>query len=468
MQEIAAPPTAVAGPRRDGAVRPVTMTGLAYIMGTFPALTETFITREIKALQDVGLPVERFSLRRPSRADALAEGDEFVPRTSYGPSWRDGHLWGANARMLAHAWRRYVAVLAAVIARTAGNPVHCLKVLALFPVAVAFAERMRDRGITHVHAHWAIYPASAAYIVARLLGISFSFTAHAHDARAIRSLMREKVRRAAFVVTCTAWTQAWLRRLVPEAGDKILLNYHGVALDRFAPDPSSRLAGPDELTIVSCGSLYPRKGLPYLLEACRLLRNRGWNFHGVIIGDGPMRGPLQHLIDRHGLTDRVRLVGAVAPGEIARYYRDADVFALACITARLGWRDIMADPLLGLEVGLAIPFRPWMDGIPNALLEAMAMALPVVSTRVAGIPEVIESGHTGILVGQRDPEALAQAIEDLFRDPGGRREMGWRARDIVSHRFDRRRTIRAFVEVFASRGRPCASLARPRPRREAP
>ncbi len=245
---------------------PGLMSRLAYIMGTFPALTETFVVREIEALEQGGVHVALYSLRHPSALDAeKAEGAEFVPRISYGLSWRDPRLWTANLRAVRGAPVRYFNALGAVLVRTAYNPVHCLKLLALFPIAVAFADQMRGRGVTHVHAHWAIYPATAAYIVSRVLGIPYSFTAHAHDATAIRALMREKIRRAAFVITCTAWTQAGLRRLVRDARHKIVLNYHGVSLDRFIPARTSRPADQRRFTIVSCGSLYPRKGFLYLL-----------------------------------------------------------------------------------------------------------------------------------------------------------------------------------------------------------
>lgn len=430
------------------------MSRLAYIMGTFPALTETFVVSEIEALERTGVPVELFSLRRPSALEAeKARGTDFVGRTSYGPTWSQRALAVANLRMLTAAPARYLRTVASVLLRTALNPVHCLKLLALFPVAVAFAELMRQRGVTHVHAHWAIYPAAAAYVVARVLDIPYSFTAHAHDATAIRSLMREKIRRAAFVMTCTAWTQSCLWHLVPEAREKILLNYHGVALDRFAPDHTSLPAPPARFTIVSCGSLYPRKGFLHLLEACRLLRDRGCPVDCVIVGEGPMRAQLQRFIDRHQLGEDVTLVGAVSAGDVIQYYRRADLFVLACITAYLGWRDIASDPLLGLEVGPAIPFRPWMDGIPNVLLEAMAMEVAVVSTHVGGIPELIESGQTGILVPEKDPGALATAIEQLLRDPVRRHALARRGRNVVRQRFDREQTIQQLVEIFAAHAR---------------
>lgn len=428
------------------------MSRLAYIIGTFPTLTETFILGEIQALQAVGVEVELFSLRRPPPSPAQADGAELVERTCYGPSAREPELWAANTRALRRAPRRYLGALAALLARTALNPVHCAKSLGLFPVAVAFAERMRERGVTHVHGHWANYPATAAYVVSRLLGIPYSFTAHAYDATLIRSMMREKIRRAAFVMTCTAWNKRLLGRLVPSAAAKTLLNYHGAILDRFAPDGAPRPARPEKFTIVSCGSLYPRKGFPYLLEACRLLRDRGWAFDCVIVGEGPMRAELQRFIDRHRLGDCVHLVGARPQREVIAHYREADLFALACITDHLGWQEIFTDPVRLLEVGFAIPFRPLTDGIPNVLVEAMAMEIPVVSTHVAGIPELVEDGWTGCLVPEKDPQALASAIERLLRDPEKRRELAARGRARVHERFDRHQNIQQLVEIFASRG----------------
>lgn len=428
------------------------MSRLAYVMGTFPALTETFILNEIQALQAVGVDVELFSLRRPRGSGPPVDGAELVEQTVYGPSPRDRGLWVANARSFRRAPGRYLGTLAAVAMRTMLNPVHCAKSLGLFPVAVAFAEQMRERGVTHVHGHWATYPATAAYVVSRLLGIPYSFTAHAYDATIIRSMMREKVRRAAFVMTCTAWNQRWLERLVPAAVGKILLNHHGAVLDRFAPDEAPRPDHPGTFTIVSCGTLYPRKGYPYLLEACRILRGRGWSIDCVIVGEGPMRAELQRFIDRHELGDRVHLVGARAQQEVIDFYRQADLFVLACITDHLGWQEVFTDPVRLLEVGLAIPFRPITDGIPNVLVEAMAMEIPVVSTYLAGIPELVEDGRTGSLVPEQDAPALADAIEQLLRDPERRRELGARGRARVHERFDRRQNIRQLVEIFALHG----------------
>lgn len=443
------------------------MKRLAYIMGTFPALTETFVLGEIEALVDAGVHVELFSLRRPRTSHDQSHGHDLAARTHYGPSLRSRALWAANLRVLRRFPGRYLRTLAAIIGRTALNPVHGLKSLGLFPVAVVFAEQMERDGIDHVHAHWANYPATAAYVAARVLGRPFSITAHVYDATLIRSLMREKLRRASFVVTCNRWSAERLARLVPEARERIVVNYHGVTLEHFAP--ADREPGPpnEPLSIVSCGSLYPRKGFPVLLEACRILRDRGWKFRCTLVGEGPQRGQLERFVDEHQLEDCVTLLGAQPHREVLRHYREADLFVLACLTDYLGWREIFNDPVLLLEVGLAIPFRPITDGIPNVLAEAMAMGLPVVSTTVAGVPELVEHGRSGLLVPERDPAALAAAIESLLENPERRRALGRNGRVAVQERFDRAKNIRDLIRVLdpsatdrAARGEGLASCAR--------
>ena len=308
---------------------------------------------------------------------------------------------------------------------------------------------MAKDAVEHVHAHWASYPATAAYVVARILGIPYSVTAHVYDATLIRSLMREKIRRASFVVTCNAWSAQRLAELAPEACSRIVLNYHGVTLERFAPEGRERASAPgDAFKIFSCGSLYPRKGFPVLLEACRRLRERGRAVHCTILGEGPERARLERFIAEHDLHACVALLGAQPHREVLRQYREADLFVLACMTDYLGWREIFSDPLLLLEVGLAIPFRPITDGIPNVLVEAMAKGLPVVSTTVAGVPELVEHERTGLLVPEQDPAALATAIERLMDDPALRRTLGGNARADICQRFDRRKNIQDLVRIL--------------------
>ncbi len=426
------------------------MKRLAYLMGTFPALTETFIIGEIQALRAQGVELHLFALCRPEGVHQMPEGADLAANTRYSPSFVSWDLWGPNLRALRRSPARYLRILGSLLARTLLNPIHCIKSLGLFPAAVAFAEVIRERGIEHIHAHWATYPATAAYIISRLLDIPYSLTAHIYDATLIRAMMREKFRQAEFVVTCTRWNRQLITAIVPEAKAKILVNYHGISLDKFVPNGRRVSQNQDNFHILSCGSLYPRKGFPDLLEACRFLRDRGWKFQCTIIGEGPLRSQLEGFIRKHHLTGYVQLRGALPQKEVIQHYRTADLFVLPCMTDYLGWDELTTDPMLLLEVGLAIPFRPITDGIPNVLVEAMAMGVPVVSTPVAGIPELIKDGRTGLLVPERNPTALAKAIEHLLKDPGLRQELARKARDTVRRRFDRSKNICELVTIFTT------------------
>jgi glycosyltransferase involved in cell wall biosynthesis len=423
------------------------MSRIAYLLGTFPALTETFVLGEIEALRKAGVHVELFALARPATQHDASHGQDLARQTTYAPVLASRETWRANLAALGRNPRGYLGTLGTLLARTAFNPVHCLKSLAVFGAAAVFAERMRERGIRHVHAHWATYPATAAYVASRLTGVPYSFTAHVYDATLIRSLMREKLRRAGFVVTCNRFTANRLARLAAGATSKIFVNYHGAALDKFQRNGDARddRPGPE---ILSVGSLFPRKGYPVLLEACRLLRDRGRAFHCTIVGEGPMRRRMEAFIRAHRLQDVVHMAGAQTHAEVLQRYRTADLFALACMTDYLGWQEIVSDPLLFLEVGFAIPFRPLTDGIPNVIAEAMAMELPIVSTTVAGVPELVEHGRSGLLVPEQQAAALADAIERLLADPELRRAMGRAGRARVLDVFDRSKNIRELVGIF--------------------
>lgn len=425
------------------------MKPIAYILGTFPNLTETFIVGEIQAIRDLGVEIQVFALRPPKSTSQSLQATSLGAKTYYRPSFFSWNMWGSNLRALWRSPGRYFNTLARLLAWTGMNPVHCLKSLGLFPVAAAFAEAIRERGIRHIHAHWATYPTTMAYIISRLLDIPYSFTAHAYDATLIRAMMKEKVRRAAFIVTCTHQNRQLLSALLPEATAKIMVSYHGVFLDRFAPAGKPVSQGRDKLVIVSCGSLYPRKGFPDLLEACRLLRDKGVKFHCMIIGEGPLRPRLERSIRSHGLDGYVHMHGAVPHEEVARHYRTADLFVLPCVTHYLGWGELFTNPVLLLEVGLAIPFRSIMDGIPNVLVEAMATGIPVISTWTSAIPELVRDEWNGLLVPPHDPVRLVQAIERLLLDPALRQFLGRNAVADARARFDRRKNIETLAVIFS-------------------
>jgi glycosyltransferase involved in cell wall biosynthesis len=259
-----------------------------------------------------------------------------------------------------------------------------------------------------------------------LTGLSYSFTAHAKDIYTTRPVrIAERMREARFVVTCTHYNHQYLVSLVDsQTAQRIWCIPHGVDLRRFHPGPPARSQLP---LILAVGRLVEKKGLTYLVEACALLQRQGVSFQCWIVGSGPLRDPLREQIKTLGLENTVELHGFRTQEELVESYRQATVCALPCIVLENGDRD----------------------GIPNVLVEAMAMGLPVVSTSISGIPELVEHERTGVLVPPRDPPALAAALARLLADPHQCQQLGSAASLSVTERFDLARNVERLHALFA-------------------
>jgi glycosyltransferase involved in cell wall biosynthesis len=263
----------------------------------------------------------------------------------------------------------------------------------------------------------------------RLCGVPFSFTAHAKDiyVRALNpgDLLQTKMRRAKFVVTCVEANQKLLAALGVK-GTPIYNIYHGLDARQFAPRAGAA-EEPATPVLLSVGRLVEKKGFPVLIEACRLLKDKGYQFQCQIIGaPGPCAEQVASLIRELRLEETIRLRPSVTQEELREVYRQATLFALPCQIA--GNED--------------------RDGIPNVLVEAMASGLPVVSTNISGIPELIESGVNGLLAPQKDARALADAIAELLDAPALRRKLGAAAREKVCRMFDAESNILALHRLF--------------------
>jgi glycosyltransferase involved in cell wall biosynthesis len=440
------------------------MKPIACVMGTFPTLTETFVVGEILELRRRGLPIALYALGRAGASMVQPEAVGLSGEVRYAaPLWAP-RLLAANARWLRREPWRYARALGLLVRRAWRNPLHLLKTLYIFPKAVELGEHMGRHGVGHVHAHWATYPTTAALVVSEVTGLPYSFTAHAGDVTLFRTLLAEKIRRARFVVTCTEDLRTDLRGFLPlPASGKVHLNYHGVALERFA---YLERPGSGTPTMVACGALYTRKGFADVIEACRILRDGGHDFRCVIVGDGPQRAKLAAQIEETGLGDRVTLAGAVPHSEMVRYYQQGDVFVLPCLERPVRIWDPEADLVKSLEAWFEPSGGVIRDGIPNVLAEAMATGLPVVTTPISGILELVRDGSNGLLVPPGEPAPLARALEQLLTDRTLRRRLGRRAAEDVRAHFDQRRHVASLVEIFechlgngAGPSRPAAALA---------
>lgn len=423
------------------------MTRIAYVLSTFPSLTETFILGEIQELRRRGIPLALFALRRASTSVQQPETRAMTAEVEYAAPVGSWHVLRSNLGWLLSRPARYLSALRLLVGETWRNPVHLAKSLYLFPQAVELADRMLAQQIGHIHAHWATYPTTVAVAISELTGLPFSFTAHAWDVSLIRTFLQEKTRRARFVLTCTAENQAALRTLLPEDQQrKVHLNYHGVAVERLA-DVTRHPSGSSPV-VVACGALFERKGLAYLVRALGTLHRRGREFRCVIIGDGPQRRELETLAVAYGIDGLVSFTGALPQEDVIRHYAGSDVFVLPCIARSLRLIDSEAELSKSLEIWFEGQGRIIQDGIPNVLVEAMAMGLPVVSTPISGIPELIRDGQNGLLVPPRDAVQLADAIERLLLDSALRERLGKAATADVRERFDRARTVEALVDIF--------------------
>ena len=391
---------------------PVTATrGVAYIIGTYPLLTTTFIDREIAMLRELGAEVSVVSLRRP-HGRLSPDQMKAAEHVRYVLPVAPRALMLANLRFGFGRPLVYIRTLVYLMTRPHPTVRDRIRTILHFGEGVQVADLLRDApGNEPIHAHFIDRAAIAALTASRLLERPYSVTAHANDIYVDPVMLSEKITEARFVATCTEYNAAHLVDVVPEAAVRVTCIHHGLDVDRFAPAPASPTTRP---AILAVGQLKEKKGFTYLVAACHELRNRGLDFVCNIVGEGPLRPELEAQIRESQLEDIITLHGALDHQDVIDQFRAASVFALPCITAANGDRD----------------------GIPNVILEAMAMELPVVSTRHSGIPEAVEDTRSGLLVPQRDTAALTDALEQLLVDFEARRRMGRVGREIVVSRFD--------------------------------
>lgn len=398
---------------------------VAYIMSRFPRLTETFVLAEILAMQADGVEVDLYPLLRERSELVQPEAARLVEAAHYQP-FISGPILRSNLRMLRRKPRTYLGTLAAVVKATWRSPNFLFGGLAIFPKVVHNAVAMARTRVDHVHCHFANHPALAGMMVQRLVGIPYSFTAHGSDLHVDRRGLRDKVAGAAFVVAISEYNR---RLIVEECGDdmahKVTVIHCGVNTGRFRPRKTARREAGGPLHIVCVGTLHEVKGQRYLIEACRLLAQRGVQVACVLVGEGPDRDELERQIAAAELGDAVQLVGALTQNRLVEVLARADVLVTPSVPTASGKRE----------------------GIPVVLMEAMSSGLPVVASDLSGIPELVVDGESGLLSPPGDPVALAQALERLVNEPELRHRLAEGGRRKVLDEFD----VQANAAILAGR-----------------
>lgn len=401
---------------------------VGYLVKTFPKISETFILREVLALEKAGVELEIFALHRPEEKKIHALAGRVRARVKYIPTRLLEQplvmLWSQLLLLLTHPVGYWCAVRFALR--------HQAKIKEILQ-AGCLAWSLRRAKIEHLHVHFINEPASVAELVQLMTGMVLSITAHAKDIYlSPRSELARKMKRAKFVVTCNDYNREFLQQAAPD-GPPVLRIYHGLDAELFSDDGLDR-EGAQAPMILSVGRLREKKGFPILLAACHLLKIAGRRFRCVIAGYGPLQDELERQIEKFGLQGNVALTGMLTQDEVIALYKRATLFVLPCQITEDGDRD----------------------GIPNVLIEAMAMELPVVTTRVAGIPELVDHERNGLLVQSEDPVSLTAAITRLLDRPHLRSDLGTRARRTVLQHFCAERNALLLRDLF--RGSAAAEM----------
>jgi colanic acid/amylovoran biosynthesis glycosyltransferase len=409
---------------------------IAYYTWHFPVLSQTFIHRELAALKKSGRPVEVIADGAEDR-EIADENARYVMENAY-------YLDPVNEALLRRYKRyffsrkpfSYLNLLFFVMTRRYGPYKNVFEDISVFSKAVYLAGVLRDKKVNHIHAPWSDRCAFIALLAAKLLGATYSVQARAHDIHRKSYLyaFREKFENAEFVVTNTWFNHSYMKTFLDNRHwEKLFVIHNGVDLERFMPErEDGRQSEP--IRILCVARLIEQKGLVYLLQACRTLRDKGLAYRCELIG-GPEEClytnyfiELKKLHRRLGLGDSVFFLGSQPFKQVLEKYREADIFILPSVIAQDGSRDIT----------------------PNALIEAMAMKLPVISTTVTGIPEIVEDGVSGMLVPPNDEKALTDALIKLIQDSDLRKRLGENARKRVEEKFDVNKNINRYIDLFSA------------------
>jgi glycosyltransferase involved in cell wall biosynthesis len=394
---------------------------IGYLYSRYPVLSQTFCDAEMLALERLGFELEigsvyppLTSLRHEHIACLRAPIHYAPPQEILKISEKNAKTDGKWPRALVdqHERKYGPGVKAEQRARN----------------ALYFADHFKRRMVDHVHVHFANRAAHTAIFLKEISGIPFSVTAHGQDFMkdlGNDDLLREICAAAEFVAAETDYSRDLLRKRCPDSAAKIHRVYNGMDLTRF-PTPNYEASINQVPHIISVGRLVSFKGFEYLVDACAELTRQGLEFSCDIIGDGPLRGDLEARIRKMNLSDRVHLLGSLSQEAVLRKLRAADIFALASVTDSQGASDVF----------------------PTVIIEAMAAARPVVATRLAGIPESVVDGETGLLVRPADTTALTEALGRLIEDAKLRLHYGRAGRARIEQYFRIEHTVRPLIELL--------------------
>jgi glycosyltransferase involved in cell wall biosynthesis len=402
------------------------------ILKGYPRISETFISNEILLLEELGFSIHLFSMRKPREDFTHDSVKKIRARVDYLPET----LLKPLPRLLYHnlilASKR-PAVYAAALKTAMRRYLRTRKIATvkhLLQAGYLTNRLLPTSDVTHLHAHFAHSPTSVAMFTSQLTGLPFSFTAHAKDIyTSDPRQLREKIELSRFVVTCTEYNRRHLLEISDGHQTSIDRIYHGIDTDQFSYQPDIVEKPVQPFQILTVARLTPKKGLPTVYKALKILSDRGYKFKHTLIGDGEDRDIIRNLIDALGLGSAAQWLGTRPHHVVLEHYKTADLFVLGCQVASNGDRD----------------------GIPNVLVESMAMGVPVVATNISAIPELVQDEKTGLLAPAGQPDKLAEAMLRMLTDAELRSRVVAAAREHVTQNFDNRQLIQDLAEIYSKK-----------------
>ncbi|GJM40107.1 MAG: colanic acid biosynthesis glycosyltransferase WcaL [Ardenticatenaceae bacterium] len=398
---------------------------IAYVMSRFPHLPETFILREMIGIEEQGWDVSVYPLIVQNQTVTHEEAKTWLDRVRATPYFSMG-LLVANGRFLLSNPGQFITTWGKAIRENIRSPKFLLRTLAILPKAALAAEKMQQENIQHIHAHYATHPALFAWVIHRLTNIPYSITIHAHDIFVTTVMLKTKFNDAAFIAAISEFNSDFIANLVGEwVREKTHIVHCGIEPHKYI-STSRSIEKANRFEIISTGSLQPYKGHPFLIEACAILQRQGIPFRCRIIGEGEERSVLERQIAAANLGDFVELLGAQTQSEVARLVASAHCYVQPSIITPSGK----------------------MEGIPVSLMEAMSCGLPVISSNLSGISELVMPDQTGFLVSPGDAVALAEAIATVYHNPNMAARLARNGRSHVSAEFNLQKNVNKLAQLF--------------------
>jgi len=406
---------------------------ILYILSTFPVLSQTFILNEITCLIDLGHEVKIVSLYKPKdkKVHEKVKKYNLLKKTYYliDKKYSRLEIFEKGSKELLEnkllSKEEKFKLLDLCYDKKHGREIAFRRFLGCLDVI----RIIKEKKIKHIHCHFAKENVKMAYVLNQIIKIPYTFTTHAYD---IFIESNKDIKKwadgAKKVITISNYNKKYMNENFGVDEDKIEVIHCGIELDKFRSVDYNKS---NKLNILSIARLVEKKGIRYLIEACKILKEKGICFNCNILGDGKLKKEFQKLVNLYNLNRNVNFKGCVTQEEVLREFKKCVVFSLPCVEAKNGDKD----------------------GIPVSLMEAMAMEIPTISTDITGIPELIEDGANGIVVPQKDSKALAEAIIKIKDDKDFAENIRKQGRKKVIAKFNIKKNIKKVMKIFKSGGK---------------